>query len=105
MRSRMGHQSLLFYQLGALFVEEDMIGGGAIFASVGKKELFGQLILQPTAEIATAFDRLASDIDRQIDILDSQNRGLADARDLLLPKLMSGQLDVSGIRLPGEVAA
>ena len=29
---------------------------------------------------------------------------LAKARDLLLPKLMSGQLDVSGIALPDEVA-
>jgi type I restriction enzyme S subunit len=105
MRSRAGRQSLLFYQLGALFVEEDMIGGGAIFASVGKKELFGQLILQPNADIATAFDRLIGDIDRQIDTLDLQNRRLADARDLLLPNLMSGQLDVSGIRLPEEVAA
>ncbi|KIN88825.1 restriction endonuclease subunit S [Thauera sp. SWB20] len=105
MRSRAGHQSLLFYQLRGLFVEEDMIGGGAIFASVGKKELFGQLILQPEAEIAAVFDRIASDIDRQIDTLDAQNRSLADARDLLLPKLMSGQLDVSGVRLPEEVAA
>ncbi|MES2978299.1 MAG: restriction endonuclease subunit S [Pseudomonadota bacterium] len=105
MHSRAGHQSLLFYQLGALFVEEDMIGGGAIFASVGKKELFGQLILQPEADIAAAFDRLASDVDRQIETLDAQNRGLADARDLLLPKLMSGRFDVSGIRVPEEVAA
>jgi type I restriction enzyme S subunit len=105
MRSRAGHQSLLLYQLGALFIEEDMIGGGAIFASVGKKELFGQLVLQPKAEIAAAFDRLVSDIDHQIDKLDSQNRGLVNARDLLLPKLMSGQVDVSSIRLPAEVAA
>jgi len=105
MRSRAGHQSLLFYQLGALFVEEDMIGGGAIFASVGKKELFGQLILQPKAEISAEFDRLVSDIDLQINTLDLQNRSLSDARDLLLPKLMSGQLDVSGIPLPEEVAA
>lgn len=42
---------------------------------------------------------------RQIDTLDLQNRDLADARDRLLPKLMSGQLDVSGIRLPEEIAA
>ena len=105
MRSRTGHQSLLFYQLDALFVEEDMIGGGAIFASVGKKELFGQLILQPSTSIATTFNRLVSDLDLQIENLDSQNQELAKARDLLLPKLMSGQLDVSGIRLPKEVAA
>ena len=104
MRSRADHQSLLFYQLDALFVEEDMIGGGAIFASVGKKELFGQLILQPSTGIAATFNRLAADIDAQIENLDSQNRDLAKARDLLLPKLMSGQLDVSGIALPDEVA-
>ena len=103
MRSRTGHQSLLFYQLDALFVEEDMIGGGAIFASVGKKELFGQLILQPSTSIATTFNRLVSDLDLQIENLDSQNQELAKARDLLLPKLMSGQLDVSGIALPDEV--
>lgn len=105
MRSRAGHQSLLFYQLDALFVEEDMIGGGAIFASVGKKELFGQLVLQPSTNIAGIFNRLAADIDAQIENLDSQNQALAKARDLLLPKLMSGQLDVSGIALPDEVAA
>lgn len=105
MRSRADHQSLLFYQLDALFVEEDMIGGGAIFASVGKKELFGQLILQPSTGIAATFNRLAADIDAQIENLDSQNRDLAKGRDLLLPKLMSGQIDVSGIALPDEVAA
>jgi type I restriction enzyme S subunit len=105
MRSRAGHQSLLFYQLDALFVEEDMIGGGAIFASVGKKELFGQLILQPSTSIATTFNRLAADLDTQIENLNLQNQELAQARDLLLPKLMSGQLDVSGIRIPDEAAA
>lgn len=105
MRSRARHQSLLFYQLDALFVEEDMIGGGAIFASVGKKELFGQLILQPSTSVAGTFNRFAADFDAQIENLDSQNRELTKARNLLLPKLMSGQLDVSGIRLPEELVA
>ena len=105
MRSRAGQQSLLFYQLDALFVEEDMIGGGAIFASVGKKELFGQQVLQPSQTIAAAFNRIAADLDAQIDNLDFQNRELAHARDLLLPKLMSGRLDVSGILLPDEVGS
>ena len=100
MRSRASHQSLLYYQLKGLFVEEDMIGGGAIFASVGKKELFGQLLLQPTESLAAEFNSLAAQLDLQIDTLEMQNRQLAKARDLLLPKLMSGQLDVSGIVLP-----
>jgi type I restriction enzyme S subunit len=42
---------------------------------------------------------------QQIETLLLQNAQLARTRDLLLPKLMSGQLDVSGIRLPEEVAA
>ena len=33
------------------------------------------------------------------------NLSLQKARDQLLPKLMSGQLDVSGIRLPEEATA
>ena len=72
---------------------------------VGKKELLGQLVLQPSAGIASTFNRLAANLDSQIENLDSQNRELAKARDLLLPKLMTGQLDVSGIRPPEEVAA
>jgi type I restriction enzyme S subunit len=93
-RSRTGQQSLLLYQLKALFVEEDMIGGGAIFASVTKKELFAQQLLQPDLETAAEFNRLASAIDEQIKILVMQNRLLFEARDELLPKLMSGEIQI-----------
>lgn len=105
MRSKKHMQSLLLYQLKALFTEEDMIGGGAIFASVCKKELFSQELLQPDDITAAEFNRIAGETDGQIETLTMQNRSLAEARDLLLPKLMSGQLDVSGIALPEEVAA
>lgn len=94
MRSRTGQQSLLLYQLKALFVEEDMIGGGAIFASVTKKELFAQQLLQPDLETAAEFNRLAGEIDEQIETLVMQNRLLFEARDKLLPKLMSGAIQV-----------
>ena len=92
MRSRTGQQALLLYQLKALFVEEDMIGGGAIFASVGKKELYAQQLLQPDIETATEFDRQAGEIIAQLETLEKQNRLLAQARDELLPKLMSGEI-------------
>ena len=94
MRSRAGHQSLLLYQLKALFVEEDMIGGGTIFASVTKKELYAQQLLQPDFEIAAEFNRLASEVDEQIETLVKQNRLLVETRDSLLPKLMSGEIQV-----------
>lgn len=62
-------------------------------------------LLLPTEEVQTEFERLAAPMFEQIQGLTQHNRQLAQARDLLLPKLMSGQLDVSAIALPDKVAA
>ena len=103
-RSKTGTQSLLFYQLKNLFFQEDLIGGGAIFASVGKKELFGQELLQPSEEVASAFEKFASGVDQQMAALTLQVCRLQEARDMLLPKLMSGTMDVSRIVVPKDIA-
>jgi type I restriction enzyme S subunit len=42
---------------------------------------------------------------QQVRLIKKQNQKLTQARDLILPKLMSGQLDVSGVRLPEAVTA
>ena len=62
-------------------------------------------LLIPSDDIARAFETTVGPLFAQVENLTRQNQYLAHARDLLLPKLMSGQLDVSGIRLPEEVAA
>jgi type I restriction enzyme S subunit len=54
----------------------------------------------PPAEVQGAFHHLLSPLLEQAEQLLTANQQLARARDLLLPKLMSGQLDVSGIPLP-----
>lgn len=59
----------------------------------------------PAIEITRIFGSTVQPIFEQIETLLLQNRQLAQARDLLLPKLMSGQLDVSSIPLPEEMAA
>ncbi len=61
--------------------------------------------VMPDAAITRAFGDGVRPIFRQIETLLLQNKELTKARDLLLPKLMSGQLDVSGIALPEEVVA
>jgi type I restriction enzyme S subunit len=61
--------------------------------------------LQPPQDVLDLFGGAVSDSFVQVEALCTQNERLTRARDLLLPKLMSGQLDVSGIRLPDEVAA
>lgn len=62
-------------------------------------------IWQPPQHLHVEFDRLVGPMLVQAEQLSVANLSLQKARDLLLPKLMSGQLDVSGIRLPEEVAA
>ena len=62
-------------------------------------------LLRPGDDVAGDFERLVQPVFEQVQQLTKQKAKLAKARDLLLPKLMSGQLDVSGITLPDEVTA
>lgn len=81
---------------------ETMIQGATV-AHLGAKHLKQIELLIPTA-MSAHLNSLNEALLQQIQLREA-NRKLARARDLLLPKLMSGQLDVSGIRLPEEVAA
>ena len=69
-------------------------------ADIGAMEIW-----LPPLEIRREFHRLAWPMLEQAEQLMAANVSLAQARDLLLPKLMSGQLDVSSIPLPDEVSA
>lgn len=55
--------------------------------------------LQPPQPVLVQFERAVRDSFTQIEALCEMNKQLSRARDLLLPKLMSGQIDVSGIAL------
>ncbi|MFQ1894053.1 restriction endonuclease subunit S [Aeromonas veronii] len=57
-------------------------------------------IWQPPKYLLSEFHRLVIPMLEQIANLSFANLSLAKHRDLLLPRLMSGQLDVSGISLP-----
>ena len=59
----------------------------------------------PPQHLHAEFERLVGPMLVQAEQLSVANLSLEKARDLLLAKLMSGQLDVSGIALPDEVAA
>lgn len=67
---------------------------GSVFDAIIKDTFKHIILLVPTCGIIEQFTEYASDILRQIDILSTQNRKLAQARDLLLPKLMSGEVAV-----------
>lgn len=52
-------------------------------------------ILQPTQEILGTFQEVVSPMFNQIKVLADKNARLRSCRDLLLPRLISGELDVS----------
>ena len=89
-----GMQSYLYYALKELFFADNLIGNGAIFASVSKEELYKQKLLVPSEKIESLFDQTASNIDDKIKVLDEQTVKLQETRDRLLPKLMSGEIEV-----------
>lgn len=98
-RSTAGRQSFMVATLGEVFAEEDSMGGGTIFKAIGKKELEQIPVLQPPdGLVAAADDRLAAEF-RLIRSLTFASRELAAIRDLLLPKLVTGQIDVSQLDL------
>lgn len=84
--------------LFALFLLREMdlkqFNGGASVPTLDRKSVHRVEILIPPALMLRSFDELASDVFMQIESLTTQNQKLRTARDLLLPRLMSGELAV-----------
>lgn len=66
--------------------------GGASVPTLDRKSAHRVEILIPSKQLIRSFDDFAADAFKQIKNLDSQNQKLRAARDLLLPRLMSGEL-------------
>ena len=77
--------SLFYYTLSAIELSD--------FAYARHfKFLKEELVVVPTAEVATAFSERIDPIKRQVRILQQQSDNLRRTRDLLLPRLLSGQV-------------
>ena len=78
---------------------------GSTMQHIRRSSLDDHLIRTPTTEILYKFSEIADPLMNLALSLMSMNSRLTQARDLLLPRLMSGKLDVSNIPLPEEVLA
>ena len=72
---------------------------GAVQQKVSQQNLKKVPAIIPSKDALSAFDELIQPLFSQIRNLRDENARLADTRDTLLPKLMSGELDVSDIEL------
>lgn len=89
-----GNNGFLYWSLRSKFAKEDTIGNGAIFSSVTKDELGRQKMLVPDTSIVAKFESVADKMENLIRDIYKQNKSLTRQRDLLLPRLMSGKLEV-----------
>ncbi len=93
-RSKKGFQNYFYQQLKEFFFIEDVIGNGAIFNAVTKAELMKVKLKTPSDKIQQEFEEEAQQMYNLILNLTKQNTKLREARDILLPRLMSGEVEV-----------
>jgi len=89
-----GRQSFLLYQLCFLFAEEDAVGDGTIYKAVTKRFLSQMPMLSPPEDVQIAFENAARPLDDLVAASEVESRKLAEMRDDLLPRLLSGRVRV-----------
>ena len=70
-----------------------------MFTNLKTDILKGYSISKPDKETLNSFDELVTPMFDNMKIIARENKLLNDLRDSILPKLMSGELDVSEIEL------
>ncbi len=94
-KSKSSHDSYLFYTMKSLHKLFDSFDGeGTVFGSINKKTLSAIQILLPSEGIVEQFNDVASSFDNRIRCLSEESSRLSLLRDTLLPRLMSGELEV-----------
>ena len=98
--SKNNHQSFVLYTMRSLKKQLDVFNGeGTVFGSINRNSLNEMPLLIPSSKKLDEFEALVAPIDAAIRNNYDGICRLEQLRDTLLPKLMSGELDVSGIDL------
>lgn len=96
--ARNGYQSFVLYTVFALRPQLDVYNGeGTVFGSINRNALNDMPIDIPSEDAIAAFEAVVRPMDDMIRCNYAENCRLQELRDSLLPRLMSGEVDVSGI--------
>ena len=97
-KPEIGTPFVYFFLKNTLPVIEGM-ASGSTFKEVSGSTMKNVPAVIPDAETLAKFSDFCAPIFAQQRILEEQNQSLAKLRDSLLPKLMSGEIDVSAVHL------
>lgn len=99
-RSKGGFSSFLLSLLKSKKADFDLYeGAGTIFGSINKDSLHDLQVIIPSDDTMKDYERVVSSADAVYHEKELESRALAELRDALLPKLMSGELDVDGVEV------
>jgi type I restriction enzyme S subunit len=77
---------------------------GSAIPHANKDFIASMKIVTPKSNIVILFSDFVSDIFKQIDVLERKTLNLRKTRDLLLPKLISGEIDIENVDFDIEAA-
>lgn len=98
--SKTGDSSFMLYTMFALKPQLDVFNGeGTVFGSINRDGLSNLPVNIPSAEEIAKFEATVRPMDNLIRTNYEEICRLQSIRDSLLPKLMSGEIDVSDIKL------
>jgi type I restriction enzyme S subunit len=99
--------SNLFLLLWAGVAHEDIVSraNGSTFLEISKANFRPIPVVTPSARVMQSFERLARPLYERIVACERQSRTLAELRDSLLPKLISGEMRVKDAEKIIEVTA
>lgn len=96
--SKTNHQSFVLYTMFSLRKQLDVFNGeGTVFGSINRNSLNDMPILIPSGETIEEFEKIVAPMDAAIRNNYDEICRLQAVRDSLLPRLMSGELDVSSL--------
>lgn len=99
-RHKSGSRSYTYYAVGSLSAHfQNFDGEGTVFGSINRQDFSNITFIVPPPQIISVYEDLAYPIDQAIEVNEQQTQTLADLRDALLPRLISGEIRV------GEAAA
>ena len=96
LRTKNNIQNWLYFFLSQNFIQQAVanLNSNSAQPGISQDKLSSLKIIFPDEEIVRLFDAVTENIVKQIFILSIQNQKLAQARDLLLPRLMNGAIEI-----------
>ena len=95
-------QTFLFFVLLGLREHFNGIAQGAAQQNISKEKVANASAVVPPMNLVTAFDKVAEPVFKQVETISRQIQNLRKTRDLLLPRLLSGQIP---LHIPAPQAA